>query len=121
MQNQRVPSDVLKVILSFLGAKTLIKMDLPKICKAVRQIAEQKEYRRLFKDYIFDDSKDYPRCHTIYFLFNRLQKSELIIARSDEFFEITPALAITDDKKLFTKEELILLENAAELFLKILT
>lgn len=120
MGKERVPSDVVKAIFHFLNPHFRFPADVPKIHEAFYKLAEEEEFSKIFKDFIFDTSKMYPYCVTIRYALDRLQKSDLLACINpglDEF-EISEKLVALDLEKfgLFDGQEIEILKSAAQKF-----
>lgn len=115
----RVPSDVIVYILSFLRAKMRFEYDARKIHIFFYGLSREDKFSELFKDFIFDESRQFPYCATISYAFNRLFKSELLkmIGSYAEECEITKVLAKKDPTELFFFQEINLLKEAADRFI----
>lgn len=116
MKEIRVPSDVVKSILSFLGAGTIFKANMPNIHSAMYALSKTPKLSYLFTDFIFDESQQYPYSEVVNCAFDNLQSSGLIIWRSDDFFQISDALSKINRSSLFNEAEIKLLRKASVIF-----
>ena len=124
MKSKKVPSDVIKATFHFLGSEERFPADIPKIHTVFFKISQKDEFRELFKNFIFDTSKAFPYSFTIRLALDRLQKSNLLscINPSLDEFEVSKNLGSeesdSDIKKLFSDDEISLLQKVAEEFKK---
>ena len=121
MVEKRLPSDVVKATLCYLGKGDRFPADMPKIYRTFYGISKEMKFHDLFKGFIFDDSQSYPFCSTIEFAFNRLQSSGLLECINPKLneFQITQDLSSIDDEveTLFKDEgDVQLLKEIATVF-----
>ncbi len=117
----KVTSDVIKALFHYIGHgdDKRFPADVPKIQKTFYNLSITPSISEVFKGFIFDKSKSYPRSKTVSFALDRLQLSDLLACRNPELdqFEISKSLA--EDTKiegLFTSKENKLLKKGAEMF-----
>lgn len=120
MKEIKVPSDVVKFILCFLGAGARFVADKVKINSAIYALSQDPEFNPLFKDFAFDTSRVYPHTDVVSFALDRLQKSDLLVMIDWEKFEVSKALSQSDPSSLFSESEIALLKQAAEKFQKMM-
>lgn len=120
MKEIRVPSDVIKAILHYMGAHKRFPANVPKIHNAFYELSQEKEFLGLFADFVYDTSGMFPYSPTIRYALDRLQKSNLLACINpglDEF-EISESLSKweLDASGLFNDDETKLLKKVAEKF-----
>lgn len=120
MKEIRVPSDVIKFILCYLGSGTRFTADMLKIHSAFYALSQDASLAVLFKEFVFDESRVYPYTQTVRYAFDRLQKSDLLVMIGLEQFEVSKTLAKVNPRLLFNKDEIVLLKRASEKFCNVL-
>lgn len=112
-----MPSSVVVVILSLLGERKTFSSDKNYLYKRFFELS--KNFPALFQDFIFDESKIYPKCETVDFAIDRVTGFGMVEWKNmgDDYI-ILPAM-IKRGKELleaFSAAERIQLSNAAEKF-----
>lgn len=116
MKEIRVPSDVIKFILCYLGSGTRFATDTLKIHSTLYALSQDASLAVLFKEFVFDTSKGYPYTQIVPYAFDRLQKSDLLVMMGLEQFEVSKTLSESNPHLLFNEDEVALLKKASKEF-----
>lgn len=112
-----IPSSVVVVILSLLGERKTFSSDKNFLYERFFELS--KNFPELFQDFIFDESKIYPKCETIDFAIDRITRFGMVEWKNmGDNYIILPAM-IKRGKELmecFSAAERIQLSKAAEKF-----
>jgi len=114
-----MPSSVVVVVLSLLGERKTFSSDKNFLYEKFFELS--KTFPSLFQDFIFDESKMYPKCEAIDFAIDRITGFGMVEWKNlgDDYI-ILPAM-IKIGKKLmagFSAAERIQLSKAAEKFVE---
>lgn len=73
-----VPSDLIVAIFYYLGPEFRFSSNLLKINNAFYNLAQERRFKPIFNEIIFDTSKGYPYTETIQYAINRMEKADLL-------------------------------------------
>jgi len=120
MDSHRVVSDVVVMVLHYLGVGIRFSASMPKIHKLFYQFSQDPEFSELFEGFTFYLRDDFPDSPAVSLAFDKLDLSKLLLIVDSREYEVAKKLA---DKKFeiskgFSKKEKRLLKKMAQEFKK---
>jgi hypothetical protein len=92
-EKEMKPTDVIEVMLHFLGAGYRLPADISRVHRAFYVLHQDSRFSKLMQGFVFNSDKLYPDCNALDTTFHKLESGRLLVKTGTGEMEITDKLA----------------------------